>query len=62
MNKATPTIMNRIEKSDLLVALYAKQEEASESVKNAEYKTDYIRFLGYKSAIDDIIQIVRDDF
>ena len=54
--------MNKIEKSELLLALHAKLEEASEAHKNAEYKSDYIRFLVYKSAIEDIIQMVTDDF
>lgn len=54
--------MNRIEKSDLIVALYAKQEETSESLKNAEDETEYVNLLGYKSAINDIIQMVKDDF
>ena len=54
--------MNRIEKSDLIIALYAKQEEANEKIKNAKSQVDLIRAQAIKYAINDIIQMVTDDF
>lgn len=54
--------MNKIEKSELLLALYAKQEEAKEKIKNAQSKMVYIFATEYKRAIDSVIQMVTDDF
>lgn len=54
--------MNRIEKSDLIIALYAKQEEANEKIKNAKSQVHVICAQAVKSAIDDIIQMVTNDF
>lgn len=54
--------MNRIEKSELLLALYAKQEEAKEKIKNAQGEIAATRAKGEKNAIDAIIQMVTDNF
>ena len=54
--------MNKIEKSELLLALYAKQEEAKEKIKNSLSLEVITQARGEKRAIDAIIQMVTDDF
>lgn len=54
--------MNKIEKSELLLVLYAKMEEAEEKLKNAQSEVEIIRAQGSKLAICAIIQTVTDDF
>ena len=54
--------MNKIEKSELLIALYAKQEEANEKIQNAKNQVDRICAQARKSSINAIIQMVTDDF
>ena len=54
--------MNKIEKSELLIALYAKQEETKEEFKKAQGPMAATLALGRKRAIDAIIQMITDDF
>lgn len=54
--------MNKIEKSELLLVLYAKMEETEEKLKNAQSEVEIIRAQGSRLAIGSIIQTVTDDF
>lgn len=54
--------MNKIEKSELLLALYAKMEETEEKLKNEQSEVEVIRAQGSRLAIGAIIQMVTDDF
>lgn len=54
--------MNKIEKSELLLMLYAKMEETEEKLKNAQSEVEITRAHGARLAIGSIIQTVTDDF
>ena len=54
--------MNKIEKSELLLALHAKLEEAKAKFVECEGATAGSISLGYVTGISAVIKIVTDDF
>lgn len=54
--------MNRIEKSELLLALHAKLEEAKAKFEEYNGTTAGNIASGYVAGISAIIQMVTDDF